>query len=115
MRRLAPIAVLVLAGCGGIGSTHGSRVVTYRLHSRLVGESLEQTLVLPAGSPRGRPLLVLLHGRGGDAGEFLSSQLFEELHRLGRRAPVVLIPSGGDASYYHDRRDGAWGSYVMRE
>jgi S-formylglutathione hydrolase FrmB len=27
----------------------------------------------------------------------------------------VLLASGGDHSYYHDRRDGPWGSSVVRE
>ncbi len=107
---------LVLAGCGGaVHPSGGATIVRYDLQSRLVGASLRQTLVLPAGDPRGRPLLVLLHGRGGDEREFLSRQFFAELHRLGTRAPVVLIPSGGGASYFHDRRDGNWGAYVVRE
>jgi S-formylglutathione hydrolase FrmB len=26
-----------------------------------------------------------------------------------------VLPDGGDHSYYHDRRDGQWATYVMRE
>ncbi len=58
---------------------------------------------------------MLLHSRGGSGRGFLSPQFFSELNRLGNRAPVVLIPGGGRASYFHDRREGAWGSYVVRE
>jgi S-formylglutathione hydrolase FrmB len=32
-----------------------------------------------------------------------------------RRPPVVLLANGGGHSYYHDRRDRPWGSYVVRE
>jgi S-formylglutathione hydrolase FrmB len=28
---------------------------------------------------------------------------------------VVVALDGGEASYWHDRRDGGWGSYVLRE
>jgi S-formylglutathione hydrolase FrmB len=108
-------AAACAAGCGGPHASGGARIVRYDLHSRLVHRDVAQTLVLPEGGGRGRPLLVLLHGREGDEREFLSRQFFAELDRLGRRAPVVLLPSGGDASYFHDRRDGAWGSYVIRE
>lgn len=27
----------------------------------------------------------------------------------------MLLVNGGDSSYYHDRRDGQWGAYVLRE
>jgi S-formylglutathione hydrolase FrmB len=45
----------------------------------------------------------------------LSDGFFKALKRLDRRAPVVLIPSGGKHSYFHDRVDGRWGSYIVRE
>jgi S-formylglutathione hydrolase FrmB len=36
------------------------------------------------------------------------------LRRLGDRAPVVLLPEG-DTGWWHDRDEGPWGSYVLRE
>jgi S-formylglutathione hydrolase FrmB len=90
-------------------------VVRFTLQSRLMSRSLKQVLVVPRGPSRGRPLLVLLHGRSSGADQFLGDPMFSELQRLGSRAPVIVIPSGGDHSYWHDRRDGPWGSYVMRE
>jgi S-formylglutathione hydrolase FrmB len=36
------------------------------------------------------------------------------LRRLGDRAPVVLLPDGG-TGWWHDRQEGPWGSYVLRE
>jgi hypothetical protein len=27
--------------------------------------------------------------------------------------PVITFPYGGEASYWHDRADGAWGKYVL--
>jgi poly(3-hydroxybutyrate) depolymerase len=37
------------------------------------------------------------------------------LKRLGKRAPIIVFANGGNHSYYHDRADGRWGSYVLRE
>jgi S-formylglutathione hydrolase FrmB len=74
-----------------------------------------ETLVLPRGTGRGRPLLVFLHGRGQSPDANLSQPLFDALRDLGPRAPDIVFASGGDHSYWHDRRDGDWGSYVLRE
>jgi S-formylglutathione hydrolase FrmB len=85
------------------------------LRSRYVGRTLEQVLVAPRGGSAGRPLLVLLHWRGGSPDRLLSNQLFTALSRLGDRAPAILLPSGGGGSFFHDRANGRWASYVLNE
>jgi S-formylglutathione hydrolase FrmB len=92
-------------------------VVSFTVKSRYVGRSLHEQAVVPAGVGGGerRPLIVWLHGRGGHPGDVFWDELYAELARLGPRAPIVLEVDGGDHSYYHDRRSGRWGSYVMRE
>lgn len=114
---VAASAVVLLAACGAApySSTKDARISRYALHSRLTQRSLQQVLVLPAGKSAGRPLLVLLHGRSSGADQFLGDPMFTELRRLGASAPVILIPSGGDHSYWHDRADGHWGTYVVGE
>jgi S-formylglutathione hydrolase FrmB len=61
------------------------------------------------------PLLVFLHGRGADENSSVGEELFQLLALLGRAAPAIAFPYGGDHSYWHDRRGGAWAKYVMRE
>jgi S-formylglutathione hydrolase FrmB len=106
---------------GGLALAHsgrhlrGATVLRTELRSRYVGRTLEQELVAPRGGSRGRPLLVLLHWRGGSPDRLLSNQLFAALARLGPRAPAILLPSGGGSSFFHDRRDGRWAQYVMNE
>jgi S-formylglutathione hydrolase FrmB len=113
VRRAAALAVLALAGCG-CGGDGGEAVTRYELESRHAGRALEQVLVEPEGDAS--VLVVLLHGRSGSAEDFLHDGALERaLEPLGERAPAVLLPAGGGASYWHDRRDGRWGSYVLEE
>jgi S-formylglutathione hydrolase FrmB len=112
---VASAALLVGCGAAPYHSTQGARIVRFELRSALLDRTLHETLIVPSGGGAGRPLLVLLHGRSADANQFLGDPLFTELRRLGRRAPVVLLPDGGDHSYWHDRAEGPWGSYVLRE
>jgi S-formylglutathione hydrolase FrmB len=119
---IAIVAVIVF-GIGFVvvslarSDTRGAEVVSFSVKSRLVGRTLHERAVIPAGARDGArpPLLVLLHGRGGSPGDVFWDELYAELERLGPRAPIVVELDGGDHSYYHDRRSGRWGSYVMRE
>jgi S-formylglutathione hydrolase FrmB len=96
---------------------HGAHDVSFDVKSRLVGRTLHEKAVVPKGASDTdrRPLLVWLHGRGGHPGDVFWNEMYAELANLGPRAPVIVEIDGGDHSYYHDRRGGRWGSYVMRE
>ena len=98
---------------------HGAGVSQLTVHSRAVGKDLDVTVLEPphATDPRGkRPLLVFLHGRSGSNRTFAEDEpLFEGLARLDGRAPVIAFPDGGDHGYWHNRAEGDWGTYVMRE
>src|SRR4051812_32743158 len=87
----------------------GAQVTRVTLTSRLLHRRLREIVVAPRGGGRGRPVVVLLHGRGGHPNDFLNDQWLRELARLGRRAPDLVLISGGDHSYFHDRADGPWG------
>jgi S-formylglutathione hydrolase FrmB len=91
--------------------------VALTIDSKAVGRKLPVRVVVPAGADTGpaRPLLVFLHGRGGNERSSLGDPLFAALGRLGRRAPVVAFPYGGDHSYWHRRASGDWESYVLDE
>jgi len=112
----AALALAALAGCGR-ADPHGAQITRLAFHSAAVGRTEHVTVVVPPGSTsRPRPLLVFLHGRGGDDESELGTQsLFDELRRLGPRAPAIAFPDGGDASYWHARGDGDWARYVTGE
>jgi S-formylglutathione hydrolase FrmB len=69
--------------------------------------------VLPGA--RGAPLLVFLHGRGADPDDVANGHLEEALKRLGPRAPSIVVPDDDGSSYWHDRRTGRWGTYVLHQ
>ncbi len=111
---IASAGVVAVAGSGA--DTHGARVRRFTIDSRFIHAALPVVAVVPAGSAgRRRPLLVFLHGKGQDQNSNLDGAMFAALARLGPRAPDVMFPYGGSDSYWHDRADGAWGSYVLRE
>jgi enterochelin esterase-like enzyme len=122
-RGLLPLALFVAAIVVGYAiqqliavDRHGASEETVTIDSRAVGQPLNTTVVVPADAPAegNRSLLVFLHGRGGDEGSELDEAFFGALAEVGSRAPIVAFPSGGD-SYWHDRADGDWGRYVVRE
>jgi S-formylglutathione hydrolase FrmB len=115
---LAAIAALAAAGCGSNSSksstattsaapestdTKGARVVHYKLDGR------DQVAVIP--KEPGGTLLVLLHGSGARPRQFMSDELFTGLAEPG--SPVVVMPNGGDHSYWHNRSSGKWASMVL--
>jgi S-formylglutathione hydrolase FrmB len=109
--------IWIVAG-GGDGplssDRHGADVEELTIHSDAVGGDQPVKVVVPAGGGR-RPLLVFLHGRGGDEGSELYEEMFAALADAGDRAPVIAFPDGGDSSYWHDRDSGDWGDYVSEE
>ena len=129
MIALLTVAALLLAGGwlvrrhapGEVRSTasaaaHGATIVRYEIRSRHAHRTLAQTAAIPKHARRRPPLLVFLHGRGAGGEESNSnSSFYEALEHLGDRAPAVVFPNGGRASYWHDRAGGDWARYVLDE
>jgi len=113
------LAVLVGGGLSACGSTEHKlagppKETTFGLQSKLLGRTMYEELITPAGGGKGRPLLVFLHGYGGSPSGTVTPTLIAALRRLGDRAPVVLLPEGL-TGWWHDDEDGPWGSYVLKE
>ena len=108
--------VSVLSACGSTEQKLAAppKEATFELKSKLLGRTMYETLVTPAGGGEGRPLLVFLHGHGGTPSDTVLPGLLAALRRLGDRAPVVLLPEGG-TGWWHDRDEAPWGSYVLDE
>ncbi len=91
-------------------------VSTLTVRSKLLHKSMGQIVIEPhdAGSGK-RSMVVLLHGRNAGPATWPLDQIKREIGRLGPVAPIVLLADGDDASYFHDRATGRYGSYIMRE
>jgi poly(3-hydroxybutyrate) depolymerase len=114
-RVAAVVCVIAFVGCGASPAA-GVTVERYSIESRFVHRTLPQVSVLPPGSPKGRPLLVFLHGRGANGQEFSANDdFYRALARQGARAPAVVFPNGAVSSYWHKRRGGDWARYVLDE
>ena len=116
MRRFVALCAALLAGCGGDSLPSGVEKESFDVRSRAVGRTLHHKVLLPAERGERPPLLILLHGRGEDGPDKMAtSEVGEALERAGSRAPVVLLPDGGESSYWHDRDSGDWGQMVVDE
>src|SRR5262245_30348916 len=105
----AAFVPLAFAGCGSGANEH------FTVESKLLGRSLEQAVYVPSGDTKGRPLLVLLHGRSSSPDSMAKKSITNAVGKLGSKAPVVVFANGGNHSYYHDRGEGRWGSYILDE
>jgi S-formylglutathione hydrolase FrmB len=79
-----------------------------------MGREMSDVLVTPASGGKGRALLVFLHGYGAAPSDMVDPAFLKAVQRLGDRAPVVFLPEG-DIGWWHDRSEGPWGTYVLRE
>ncbi|MDZ7578000.1 MAG: alpha/beta fold hydrolase [Candidatus Nanopelagicales bacterium] len=114
LRSGGPLSILHRA-IGQDFSASNAEVRTYEIESELTGGVREEIAILPATRSARPPLLLLFHGRGGQSMSWADDAMLAALDRQGKRAPVVVSVDGGDHSYYHDRDDGQWDSYVMNE
>ena len=109
------LAAVAVSGCGSEQRPRTPlRVSDVTLESKLMGRQMYDVLVTPPGGGKGRPLLVFLHGYGATPRDTLSPAFVDAIRRLGKRAPNVFLPEG-DTGWWHDNRQGLWGSYVLRE
>jgi S-formylglutathione hydrolase FrmB len=111
------VCLELFLGPADIRARHGEQLSEISIDSRAVGQKLDTEVLVPAGASgdHRRPLLVFLHGRGGSDKDELNPEMFDAISAQGKRAPIVAFPSGGDASYWHNRGDGDWETYVVDE
>jgi enterochelin esterase-like enzyme len=104
-------AALALTGCSS-GATHVGTIVSGSFVSRYRGgEQTGWSILYPPGHAGARlPVLIALHGRGGDhTGAYASLHLDRYLAQVvkgGAEPFAIASVDGGDHDYWHPRADG---------
>jgi S-formylglutathione hydrolase len=122
--RRAAISTIALAGTAIAGAASAAapegRLETATLASGLVPSPVKYTTLLPPGvaDATGLPLLLLLHGGGGDNG-FLANlrPAFEAAWAADEIMPCLVATPDADRSLYLDYRDGSqkWETFIVAE
>jgi S-formylglutathione hydrolase len=112
-------AVLALAFAGA-AHAQASRLETIELPSKLVPSPVKVSVLLPAGYDRGQglPLLLMLHGGGGDNGCLTQMRpVIEAAWAAGELPPLVTATPDVGRSLYMDYRDGSqkWETFIVTE
>jgi enterochelin esterase-like enzyme len=102
-------AVAALAGCSSDGPAAGTWTQGDFVSRRRAGVRTAWTVLYPPGHDQARlPVLVVLHGRGGDHSDaYRSLHLDEALAKVvrgGTRPFAIASVDGGDHEYWHPRR-----------
>jgi S-formylglutathione hydrolase FrmB len=98
-------------------NTHGVQRKHLKIHSAALGRTMPIDVLLPKDYDESKhsPILVVMHGRGATPGNLSSKAAINAEAAAGPSAPIVALPYGGVASYWHNRADGKWGTYVTRD
>jgi S-formylglutathione hydrolase FrmB len=96
--------------------THGASITHFTFASQAVDRSIKVSVVTPGDGGVPRPLLIFLHGRNESDSSYTDDEaFFAALSTLGVKAPIVAFSDGDKDSYWHNRRTGHWGDYVVDE
>jgi enterochelin esterase-like enzyme len=118
-------AGLALAGCGlpdGVPANDPGPTVSGTFSSSYRHQDVGYALSYPPGAEPGHPLpvLVTLHGRGGDHTTAFARSLYlnhyqAQVSQQGARPFVIAAVDGGDHEYWHPRADGDPAGMVEHE
>lgn len=97
------------------GSTQAAQQESWTLQSKILGRDLVQNVTRSADDTSGRSLLIDLHGKGEGTPGLAATQQLKALAQLGSNGPVIVKPSDDGGSYWHNRRSGRWGDYIVNE
>jgi S-formylglutathione hydrolase len=117
---LTRIAASILLTALAVGPASAAELVLAEMKSDLVPNPVPYAVLLPDGykdSAQPLPLLIMLHGGGGNRDMLASFKpMFEELWQSGRLSKmIVTAPSTTSRGFYMDRKDGTekWESFII--
>jgi S-formylglutathione hydrolase len=118
MRRIVAGVALALALAG---AAHAQKLETVQMETKLVPSPAKYSVLLPPGYDPAKgpyPLVLLLHGGGGDD-SFLARMrpVVEQAWAARELPPAVIVTPDAHRSLYMDYRDGSqkWESWIVGE
>lgn len=120
MRKRHLILSLWLSCCFAQGAL-ASQLLDARLETKLVPSPVEYAVLLPDGYAVAKeplPLLLFLHGGGGDKSFLARMRLtFDEMWRAGTLPPMVIVTPSAARSFYMDYKDGSqkWETFIATD
>ena len=118
LRRLL-FSLFLLFGVGLIVDARASQLIESKVETKLLPFPVEYAALLPDGYDTARdslPLLLFLHGGGGDKG-FLTRMrpTIEEMWSSGKLPKMVVVTPSAERSFYMDYKDGSqkWESFII--
>lgn len=103
------------------GSATASQIIDAKIETKLVPSPVEYAALLPdgyEGTKEPLPLLLLLHGGGGDK-SFLTRlrPVIDDLWKSGALPPMVVVTPSAGRSFYMDYKDGSqkWETFIATE
>jgi S-formylglutathione hydrolase len=119
MLRILLGAILALVTAGGLAHA-AARLETIELTSKLVPSPVKVAVLLPDGYQASQhlPLILMLHGGGGDEGFLTQMRPVVEAAWIAREvAPAVVVTPNVQRSLYMDYKDGSqkWETFLVTE
>lgn len=107
---LLSVTIAAILGCGGAQSATTTTPARATFHSDALGRTMRYSIVVPAASTSSLvPVVYLLHGHGGEAGDWFT---YSRAASLAHRFNVAVVTPEGGNTWYINGGSGRWGDYI---
>ncbi len=107
---LISVAVAGVLACGGAQSATSTVPARETFHSEALARTMRYQIVVPTSAANGRvPVVYLLHGHGGEAGDWFT---YSRAAALANQHNVAVVTPDGTNSWYINGGSGRWRDYI---
>lgn len=107
---LVSVIVAGVLACGGAQSTTPINPSRESFHSDALNRTMRYQIVVPATAAASRvPVLYLLHGHGGEEGDWFT---YSRVAALANRHNIAVVTPDGANSWYINGGSGRWRDYI---
>jgi S-formylglutathione hydrolase FrmB len=107
---LVSVVVAGVLACGGAQSATATTPARESFHSNALNRMVRYHIVVPASAATARvPVVYLLHGHGGEEGDWFTHS---RATTLANQYNVAVVTPDGANSWYINGGSGRWGDYI---